>query len=394
MLKNFPILLRLLTAFGAVLGACTALTVTSLYKMKAAVVLLDATTALGAQTESKILAVKLINDSFWIGISALCVGAIGIIITSQYIKASIVKPISAARDAAVRIYHGDLTGGIPTGNGDETGDLLKALASMQDSLCNSLCRVQSASGFVRRVASEIASGNGDLSARAEQQAASLEQTAASMEQLTSTVRQNADNAQQASALATKASEVATRGNVVVNRAVATMSEITQRSGKIAEITGLIEGIAFQTNILALNAAVEAARAGEDGRGFAVVASEVRSLAQRSSSAAKEITELIGASLETIQLGTTEVEAAGTTMSEVTHAVSRVTDIMGEIAAASEEQSRGIEQVNQAMVQMDRVTQQNAALVEESVAAAQSLDDQGKQLGDLVATFRLATGSAG
>ncbi len=212
-----------------------------------------------------------------------------------------------------------------------------------------------------------------------------------MEELTSTVRQNADNARQASTLSANASEVANRGNEVVSRVVVTMGDINQSSGKIAEITGIIEGIAFQTNILALNAAVEAARAGAQGRGFAVVASEVRSLAQRSSAAAKEIKDLIGASVEKIRGGTAEVEQAGRTMSEVTHAIGRVTDIMGEIAAASEEQSRGIEQVNQAVTQMDRATQQNAALVEEAAAAAQSLEDQGKQLGAAVLTFRVAGG---
>jgi methyl-accepting chemotaxis protein-1 (serine sensor receptor) len=215
-----------------------------------------------------------------------------------------------------------------------------------------------------------------------------------MEQLTSTVKQNADNAKQASALASTASEVAMKGNVVVGQVVSTMDDISQSSTKIADITGIIEGIAFQTNILALNAAVEAARAGEQGRGFAVVASEVRSLAQRSSSAAKEIKELIASSVQKIHDGSTLASDAGATMSEVTQAIARVTDIMQEIASASDEQSRGIEQVNQAVTQMDEVTQQNAALVEEATAASQSLESQGRNLIESVAFFRIdaATGA--
>ena len=212
-----------------------------------------------------------------------------------------------------------------------------------------------------------------------------------MEELTATVRHNADSAQQASVLSTNASEIAQKGNEVVSRVVGTMGDISASSAKIADITGIIEGIAFQTNILALNAAVEAARAGEQGRGFAVVASEVRSLAQRSSVAAKEIKDLINASVEKIRDGSSYAQEAGSTMAEVTHAVARVTDIMGEIAAATGEQSRGIEQVNQAITQMDTVTQQNAALVEEAAAASQSLEGQGRQLNEAVAFFRLEVG---
>jgi methyl-accepting chemotaxis protein-1 (serine sensor receptor) len=230
----------------------------------------------------------------------------------------------------------------------------------------------------------------DLSQRTEQQAASLQETASSMEQLTSTVKQNADNAQQGSMLAANASSVAQKGSTVVGRMVDTMHDISESSTKIADLTGIIEGIAFQTNILALNAAVEAARAGEQGRGFAVVASEVRSLAQRSSSAAKEIKDLIATSVDKIRDGSALAGEAGKTMSEVTLAVTRVTDIISEIAAASSEQSRGIEQVNLAITQMDNVTQQNAALVEEA-AASRSMEDQGQQLNEAVGFFQVLNG---
>ena len=259
---------------------------------------------------------------------------------------------------------------------------------MNARLIETVSRVRESSGSIASASTEIATGNTDLSQRTEEQAASLEETAASMEELTSTVKQNTENAQQASALATNASDVAQRGSKVVGQVVDTMHGISESSAKIAEITGIIEGIAFQTNILALNAAVEAARAGEQGRGFAVVASEVRSLAQRSSSAAKEIKDLIANSVQQVQNGSALAGQAGETMSEVTQAVARVTDIMEEIAAASIEQSRGIEQVNQAITQMDEVTQQNAALVEEAAAASQSLQDQGRQLTEAVAFFQM------
>lgn len=249
-------------------------------------------------------------------------------------------------------------------------------------------RVQTASDAIATGASEIASGNENLSSRTEEQAASLEETASSMEELTTTVKQNAENAKQASTLANNASEVVRKGSGAVDNVVSTMTDISDSSSKIADITGIIEGIAFQTNILALNAAVEAARAGEQGRGFAVVASEVRSLAQRSSSAAKEIKELITTSVQKIQDGSSLAGNAGKTMSEVTHAIARVTDIMGEIASASVEQSRGIEQVNLAIAQMDEVTQQNAALVEEAAAASKSLEEQGITLTEAAAFFKV------
>ncbi|WP_205791268.1 methyl-accepting chemotaxis protein [Burkholderia sp. Ac-20353] len=283
---------------------------------------------------------------------------------------------------------GDLTRRLPVTSGDEVGMLAGQFNAFVEKLNRMLLDIRASSETLLGATGEIAAGNADLSSRTEQQAAALEETAASMDQLTSTVKNNADNARQASALAAEATDVARRSRDVVERVVNTMSEINLSSSQIAEITTLIEGIAFQTNILALNAAVEAARAGEQGRGFAVVAGEVRNLAQRSSVAAKDIKDLIGASVSKIQQGSVLASEAGQTMSEVTRAVGRLADIMGEIASASDEQSRGIEQVNLAIAQMDDVTQQNAALVEEAAAASSSLEDQGRQLNGVVATFRL------
>jgi methyl-accepting chemotaxis protein len=302
---------------------------------------------------------------------------------------SITRPLARAVEFAHRVAQGDLSGQIRVTTRDETGQLLRALDDMNANLQRVVTQVRGGSETISTATAQIAAGNVDLSSRTEQQASSLQETAASMEQLTSTVRQNAENAQQASMLASNASDVAQAGSGVVGKVVETMTQISDRSTKIADITGMIEGIAFQTNILALNAAVEAARAGEQGRGFAVVASEVRSLAQRSSSAAKEIKDLIAASVETVRDGSLLAGQAGSTMEEVTRAISRVTDIMGEIAAASDEQRRGIEQVGVAVSQMDDVTQQNAALVEEAAAASQSLDEQGRQLNEAVAFFRTA-----
>ena len=282
----------------------------------------------------------------------------------------------------------DLTRRAPVKRMDEIGKTGTAFNALLTRIGEVMISVRSATESVGQATKEIAAGNLDLSSRTEEQAASLEESASSMQQLTSTVKHNADNARQASTLGANASDVAHKGSEVVSRVVRTMNEINASSGKIAEITGIIEGIAFQTNILALNAAVEAARAGEQGRGFAVVASEVRSLAQRSSSAAKEIKELIADSVQKVRHGSSLVEEAGQTMTEVTQAVQRVTDIMGEIAAASEEQARGIEQVDQAITQMDEVTQQNAALVEEAAATAQSLENQATQLKEAVSVFKV------
>ncbi|HDV6367522.1 TPA: methyl-accepting chemotaxis protein [Burkholderia cepacia] len=309
-----------------------------------------------------------------------------------WLTRKITVPIGSAVDVARTVANGDLGSRIHVSGNDETRDLLDALRTMNERLIGIVGRVRDSSNSIAHAVSEIASGNLDLSQRTEEQAASLQETAATMEEFTSTVRLNAENAQQASALAANASDVAHRGSSVVGRVVDTMTEIGQSSSKIADITGIIEGIAFQTNILALNAAVEAARAGEQGRGFAVVASEVRSLAQRSSTAAKEIKELITASVQTIRDGSALASEAGKTMSDVTQAVARVTDIMGEIAAASAEQSRGIDQVNLTITQMDETTQQNAALVEQAAAASKSLEAQGRELSETVAAFRMPSGT--
>ena len=310
-----------------------------------------------------------------------------------WLTRKITVPIVAAVDVARTVANGDLGSLISVSGNDETRDLLEALGTMNTRLIDIVGRVRDSSNSIAHAVGEIASGNLDLSQRTEEQAASLQETAATMEEFTSTVRLNAENAQQASTLAANASDVALRGSSVVGRVVDTMTAIGNRSSKIADITGIIEGIAFQTNILALNAAVEAARAGEQGRGFAVVASEVRSLAQRSSTAAKEIKELIGASVQTIQNGSALAGEAGKTMSDVTQAVARVTDIMGEIAAASAEQSRGIDQVNLTITQMDATTQQNAALVEQAAAASKSLETQGRELSQTVSAFRMPAGEA-
>ncbi|MDR6407898.1 UNVERIFIED_ORG: methyl-accepting chemotaxis protein [Burkholderia sp. 1595] len=296
------------------------------------------------------------------------------------------EPEQAARLAA-NIAQGDLTQAVAVRPHDKTS-MMAAMHEMQSRLQRTIGEIRSSAESIASATQQIAAGNGDLSQRTEQQAASLQETAASMEELTATVKQNADNARQASGLAHNASEIATRGNDVVSRVIDTMGEINESSRQIADIIGVIEGIAFQTNILALNAAVEAARAGEQGRGFAVVAGEVRSLAQRSGTAAKEIKQLIGASVERVHNGSTLVQQAGATMGEILQAVQRVTDIMGEIAAASEEQSGGISQVGRAVTQMDEVTQQNAALVEQAAAAAASLQDQARRLRDTVSAFRV------
>ena len=330
--------------------------------------------------------------SLLIGISLAAVAiavVAGAIITRSLLRALGAEP-AALSEVTQRVAAGDLST-VPGAKDAPVGSVLASMGEMQTSLVRLIGQVRTAADSIATGSSQIASGNVDLSSRTEQQAASLQETASSMEELTSTVKQNAENAQQASSLSSNASDVALRGNEVVSQVVSTMDEISTSSSKIADITGIIEGIAFQTNILALNAAVEAARAGEQGRGFAVVASEVRSLAQRSSSAAKEIKDLINTSVQKIQAGSSLANEAGKTMSEVTQAVARVTDIMGEIAAASTEQSRGIEQVNQAITQMDEVTQQNAALVEEAAAASKSLEDQGRQLNHAIAFFRLDAG---
>jgi len=301
---------------------------------------------------------------------------------------SICHPLDTARELAAAIASGDLTHRVDVEGRDETAAMMLALRAMQDSLLKMVGEVRVSTDSISTASSEIATGNQDLSARTEQTAANLQQAASSMEQLTGTVKQSADSARQADQLASSAAEVAARGGKVVSQVVSTMDEINASSKKIADIIGVIDGIAFQTNILALNAAVEAARAGEQGRGFAVVAGEVRNLAQRSAEAAKEIKSLIGASVEKVDSGSKLVADAGKTMQEIVSSVQRVTDIIGEITAASTEQSDGISQVNTSVVQLDQMTQQNAALVEESAAAAESLKDQSVRLSEAVSVFRL------
>ncbi|WP_238922447.1 methyl-accepting chemotaxis protein [Achromobacter ruhlandii] len=309
------------------------------------------------------------------------------------VSKSITAPLAQAVSVAETVARGDLGQPIHALTRDETGRLLRALHDMQDKLAGAVRTIRAGSETISSAAGQIAAGNTDLSSRTEEQAASLEETAASMEELASTVKQNADNARQANQLAASASEVAQRGGAVVSAVVSTMGDISASSRKISEIVSVIDGIAFQTNILALNAAVEAARAGEQGKGFAVVAGEVRSLAQRSAQAAREVKTLIEASVSKVAEGAGQAENAGTTMQEVVASVKRVTDIMGEIAAASQEQASGIEQVNRAVSQMDEVTQQNAALVEEAAAAAGSMQDQAHALVRAVGVFRLREDAA-
>jgi len=314
---------------------------------------------------------------------------VGLLLFAWHFAAQLNQRIAASRSVADRVRDGDLTQPVLDTARDEFSPLLQALQQMQDGLARVVGTVRQGADGVATASTEISSGNQDLSRRTEQQASSLQQTAASMEQLGGTVRQNADNASQANQLAMGASRVARDGGTVVAEVVSTMKGIHDSSRRIADIIGTIDGIAFQTNILALNAAVEAARAGEQGRGFAVVASEVRSLAQRSAEAAREIKGLISASVEQVERGNTLVERAGSTMTEVVAAIQRVTDIMGEISAASAEQSSGVNQVGQAVTLMDQATQQNAALVEQSAASAETLRQQAQQLVQAVAVFKLA-----
>ncbi|MBB1076966.1 HAMP domain-containing protein [Rhodoferax sp. 4810] len=320
---------------------------------------------------------------------ALCVGIA--IFASWSISRGIAKGIGMASTAAQRIGEGDLSQNLPQDGKDEIGHLMQALSKMQASLAGVVQHVRQGSESVSTASAEIAQGNQDLSNRTESQASALEETAASMEELSSTVKQNADNARQANQLAVTASQVAAQGGAVVAEVVDTMRGINEASRKISDIISVIDGIAFQTNILALNAAVEAARAGEQGRGFAVVASEVRSLAGRSADAAKEIKALINTSVERVEQGGALVDKAGATMHDVVTSIKRVADIMGEISAASTEQSLGVGQVGEAVIQMDQVTQQNAALVEEMAAAASSLRSQAQELVQTVAVFKLGVG---
>ncbi|HEY5801737.1 MAG TPA: methyl-accepting chemotaxis protein [Burkholderiaceae bacterium] len=336
-----------------------------------------------ARTELKNGGKNLTWTLLGIGGVALLIGGFGALAVTR----SITAPLGQASSAARAIANGDLAGYIDGHGDDEIGEVLAALRDMNTNLAKTVGEVISGTEAIATASREIASGNADLSARTESQAGSLEQTASSMEELTSTVKQNADNARQANQLAVSASSIASQGGKVVSQVVETMGSIKESSRKIVDIIGVIDGIAFQTNILALNAAVEAARAGEQGRGFAVVASEVRSLAQRSAGAAKEIKTLIGDSVEKVDLGGKLVDDAGQTMELIVTSVRQVADIMGEITAATEEQSQGIQGVNQAIAQMDEMTQQNAALVEQAAAAAESMQEQAHKLTVAVGVFK-------
>ncbi len=340
-----------------------------------------------AEAQSNFNTVSIVM-SVALGLSVMLAIILGMILIH-----TIIRPLNQAITVANAVASGDLTSRIDANSTNETGKLLQALKLMNDNLVDLVGKVRTSTDSIATASGEIAHGNSDLSHRTEEQASSLEETASSMEELTSTVKQNADNACQANQLASGASEVAVKGGAVVGQVVETMSSINESSKKIVDIISVIDGIAFQTNILALNAAVEAARAGEQGRGFAVVATEVRTLAQRSAAAAKEIKELISDSVNKVEDGARLVDEAGVTMDEIVSSVKRVTDIMVEISAASQEQSSGIEQVNQAIMQMDDVTQQNAALVEEASAAAESMQDQAQALTQAVTVFKLAGGRA-
>jgi methyl-accepting chemotaxis protein len=326
------------------------------------------------------------------GVASLVLMAL-LALIGWFISKGLVRQLGGEPDYAAHIAEnmaqGDLATDVSLKAGD-TNSLLHAMASMRQSLSNIVREVRHGTDAIALASNEIAAGNSDLSARTESQASSLEETAASMEELTSTVKQNAENAVHASQLAGTASEVARRGGTVVGQVVQTMGAVHASSRKIVDIIGVIDGIAFQTNILALNAAVEAARAGEQGRGFAVVASEVRSLAQRSAEAAKEIKQLIHESVQNVEQGSQLVDQAGATMSEVVDSVRRVTEIITEIATASAEQSQGIDQINEAISNMDSVTQQNAALVEQAASAAESMKNQSAKLAQLVSVFKIST----
>ena len=331
------------------------------------------------------------NSMLWVGSSTMLAIVVGLFL-AYWTTHSITLPVQQAVNATTAIAAGDLATPIPQGAKDEPGQLLTELAIMRNKLAEIVSNVRQSAESVSTASAEISQGNHDLSARTERQASALEETAASMEELGSTVRQNSDSAQAANKLATNANTVAVQGGEVVAQVVETMKGINDSSRKIADIISVIDGIAFQTNILALNAAVEAARAGEQGRGFAVVASEVRGLAGRSAEAAKEIKQLISASVTRVEQGTALVDKAGLTMTEVVTSIRRVTDIVREISAASAEQSDGVGQVGEAVMQMDQATQQNAALVEEMAAAASSMKTQAQELVDAVAVFRLEQSS--
>ena len=330
-----------------------------------------------------------IRTNEWLMGAAILAGCLAGIAAAMFLVRSIVKPLGEAVTIARNVAKGDLSANIHTDARNEFGQLLQALGEMNGSLATIVGEVRAEADTIASASSQIGAATLDLSGRTEQQASTLEETSASVEELSATVKQNADNARQANALAASASAIAVKGGATVGAVVDTMGGIQASARKIADIIGVIDGIAFQTNILALNAAVEAARAGEQGRGFAVVASEVRNLAQRSATAAREIKELINDSVEKVDSGSRMVDQAGATMQEVVDSIRRVADIMNEITVASQEQSTGIEQIHQAVSQMDQVTQQNAAMVEEAAGASSSLQEQAAGLAQLVSVFRLA-----
>ena len=330
----------------------------------------------------------------WVDVLGVLGGLSAVFLSAFFLLRAISNPLKFLLEQFAAIGNGDLSNQIKPKSHDEMGQLLSGLENMRQSLVQTVTVVRQGSASIAVSSAEIASGNMDLSSRTENQAASLEETASSMEELTSTVQQNADNARQANTLALKASDVASKGGQVVGDVVHTMSSIKESSRKIVDIIGVIDGIAFQTNILALNAAVEAARAGEQGRGFAVVATEVRNLAQRSASAAKEIKELINDSVEKVDVGSRLVDDAGKTMDDIVVSIKGVADIMAEITAASAEQSDGISQVNLAITNMDEATQQNAALVEQAAAAAGSMEEQANNLNQAVSIFKVDASDSG
>jgi len=342
-----------------------------------------------------VLALSLGGSSGQLSMWVACIAFVGAILTSFVgitLRNNLVRPLKNAVQDISLMSSGDLSGKIEAHGNDEIAQIMQSLRVLQINIKLLIGQIVQATGMVNTGANEIAAGNADLSARTESQASSLEETASAMEQLTSTVKQNSDSAHEASSLVMSTSKIAVKGGEAVSQVVSTMSSIKDSSGKIADIIGVIDGIAFQTNILALNAAVEAARAGEQGRGFAVVATEVRNLAQRSASAAKEIKTLILDSVERVDAGADIVNAAGKTMEEIVQSVKRAAELMSEISSSSLEQSAGIEQVNVAIAQMDQITQQNAALVEQAAAAAEAMKGQADGLAQLVNAFKLMSGS--
>jgi methyl-accepting chemotaxis protein len=388
MMNKLPILGKLLLAFGMVLAVCTVFTGIVLWTLYTMMQSLETAKDAQALFLARSDLVAGAARSFWTGVVALAAGGIGILLSSLFIKAAVVRPITYARDVARRIAAHDLSGDITAQSADETGELIAALASMQHSLRNTLDDVCQASRVITGSATEVAEGSMNLSARTEQTAANLEETSATLASLTEAVQANAQSSGEASVVADSATDVVQQGNDSVSRVVTTMGDIHNASRKIAEIIGVIDGIAFQTNILALNAAVEAARAGDQGRGFAVVANEVRSLAGRSAEASREIRTLITQSVEQVAAGSEQVHEAGEKMRAILDAVQKVATLIANINASTQAQSHSIIELGQAVGHVDQMTQQNAALVEESAAAAASLQDQASRLTDVVGTFRL------